>query len=29
VWRRLRNGDEPTFPDVLPGFSIVVRKFFE
>jgi len=24
-----RNGDELTLPDVLPGFSVPVRKFFE
>jgi Uma2 family endonuclease len=23
------NGDELTIPDVLPGFSVLVRKFFE
>ena len=27
--RRLHNGDELTLPDVLPGFSVAVRRFFE
>jgi len=27
--QRLHNGDELTLPDVLPGFSVPVRKFFE
>ena len=26
---RMHNGDELTLPDVLPGFSIEVKKFFE
>lgn len=36
VWRqsddfpqRFSNGDELTLPDVLPGFAVPVRKFFE
>lgn len=36
VWRpnddfpqRFSNGDELTLPDVLPGFSVPVKKFFE
>lgn len=27
--QRRHNGDELTLPDVLPGFSVPVRKFFE
>ena len=27
--QRFSNGDELTLPDVLPGFSVPVRKFFE
>jgi len=27
--RRLHNGDELTFPDILPGFAVPVRRFFE
>ena len=27
--QRFSNGDELTLPDVLPGFSVAVRKFFE
>jgi Uma2 family endonuclease len=27
--QRFSNGDELTFPDVLPGFAVPVRKFFE
>ena len=26
---RLHNGDELTLPDVLPGFAVAVRRFFE
>jgi Uma2 family endonuclease len=26
---RMRNGDELTLPDVLPGFSVQVKQFFE
>lgn len=26
---RMHNGDELTLPDVLPGFSVLVKKFFE
>jgi Uma2 family endonuclease len=27
--QRFSNGDELTLPDVLPGFSVPVKKFFE
>jgi Uma2 family endonuclease len=27
--QRLHNGDELTLPDVLPGFAVPVRRFFE
>jgi Uma2 family endonuclease len=27
--QRFHNGDELTFPDVLPGFAVAVRTFFE
>lgn len=27
--QRVHNGDELTLPDVLPGFAVPVRKFFE
>ena len=26
---RMHNGDELTLSDVLPGFSVLVKKFFE
>jgi hypothetical protein len=27
--QRFHNGDELTLPDVLPGFAVPVRRFFE
>ena len=27
--QRFSNGDELTLPDLLPGFTVPVRKFFE
>jgi hypothetical protein len=27
--RRVTDGDELTLPDVLPGFAVPVRRFFE